>query len=555
VPRATARGTAGFLGSLDHTRHCLGQQRPTTPVVLVNPGGHHREIRSTPSEPLVTWSSGRPAPRRSRAAFATSRLPPSTAQLSSLRPPRLIAENSSSMSQRHSADRPCDHPVSEYQGIPHFDRWHEMLIDQDMWSEHQLAVEQVRAGFQTEIVRAAIMVAIRAAAADTGAIEGLYSITPGVTLAAARQEEGWESRLAEGGPSALSLFEAQLRAYEMAQTWAASPTGLSEPSLRQLQAELRKPETDTNPTIELGAYKTEANCVKTSKGIHRYAMPDRVRPDVRSVLSTLRSEGFSSAHPVLQASYAHYCLAAIHPFDDGNGRVARAVSSALLHRAVGLPLVVDAEQRAIYIAALEAADGGEWQPFIDFVFDCALDTMRFVADEVHGAPQTEVKRLVDIMTAHAGLTYQEVDTVSNSVFQGIQQEFQEQLQAAKLPHGTSFSISGGSRNTSDMDESRYRGNQQGQSQLLIVHLGASDPAPANEDIHLTMLIAKDVHDRFPLMVREIGTEDRFAVRMQDVRPETASYRLRRSAWVRKLLTVRLKRLADTAATNKAARGY
>jgi Fic family protein len=50
------------------------------------------------------------------------------------------------------------------------------------------------------------------------------------------------------------------------------------------------------------------------------------------LVAELGSERFIKAHPIAQASYTHYCLAAIHPFADGNGRVARAVASTYLYR-------------------------------------------------------------------------------------------------------------------------------------------------------------------------------------------------------------------------------
>ncbi len=58
----------------------------------------------------------------------------------------------------------------------------------------------------------------------------------------------------------------------------------------------------------------------------------------------------------------HVALTAIHPFTDGNGRVARAVASAVLQQAIGLPLLIYADQRERYIRSLEAADNGNVRP-------------------------------------------------------------------------------------------------------------------------------------------------------------------------------------------------
>ncbi len=45
----------------------------------------------------------------------------------------------------------------------------------------------------------------------------------------------------------------------------------------------------------------------------------------------------SPEHPILKAAIAHLWLVTIHPFDDGNGRIARAVADMQLTRADGIP--------------------------------------------------------------------------------------------------------------------------------------------------------------------------------------------------------------------------
>lgn len=59
--------------------------------------------------------------------------------------------------------------------------------------------------------------------------------------------------------------------------------------------------------------------------------------------------------PILRAAYAHTRLLTIHPFFNGNGRVARLLLNLLLLRA-GYPIIaIDGSQRPAYLAALEAA--------------------------------------------------------------------------------------------------------------------------------------------------------------------------------------------------------
>ena len=71
--------------------------------------------------------------------------------------------------------------------------------------------------------------------------------------------------------------------------------------------------------------------------------------------------------PEVEAAWLHHRFTQIHPFQDGNGRVARALASLVLLRAGWFPLVVTRDERDEYIGALESADSGDLAPLIDLV--------------------------------------------------------------------------------------------------------------------------------------------------------------------------------------------
>lgn len=86
--------------------------------------------------------------------------------------------------------------------------------------------------------------------------------------------------------------------------------------------------------------------------------------------------GKHSAHPLLIAVGIHWKLTNIHPFKDGNGRVARLLLNFELWRH-GYPIVIVREQdRDAYYSGLEAADSGDLVPFSEFVATSALRTAR-----------------------------------------------------------------------------------------------------------------------------------------------------------------------------------
>ncbi|MDX2063710.1 MAG: Fic family protein [Bacteroidia bacterium] len=112
----------------------------------------------------------------------------------------------------------------------------------------------------------------------------------------------------------------------------------------------------TQKQIVPGRYKQAPNHVRTPTGeIHYYAAPEDVQPRMNELFEWLAS-GSATLHPVERAALFHYRFVAIHPFDDGNGRMSRILMNLLLMRAGFVPAVVTKAQRPSYIEALEEAD-------------------------------------------------------------------------------------------------------------------------------------------------------------------------------------------------------
>lgn len=83
-----------------------------------------------------------------------------------------------------------------------------------------------------------------------------------------------------------------------------------------------------------GVYKTKPNeIIDQSTGVHVYLPPSPGdTPRLMSDLSSWLSQGRLAFHPIITAGLAPLELAAIHPFDNGNGRTARALADLILYR-------------------------------------------------------------------------------------------------------------------------------------------------------------------------------------------------------------------------------
>ncbi|TWT94135.1 Adenosine monophosphate-protein transferase SoFic [Botrimarina colliarenosi] len=90
---------------------------------------------------------------------------------------------------------------------------------------------------------------------------------------------------------------------------------------------------------------------------------DRLDKEMKRFLAWLN--GPSETDPVLRAGLAHFWFVTIHPFEDGNGRIARAVADMMLARADGtkdrfysMSSQIEAERKDYY-RQLELAQRGE----------------------------------------------------------------------------------------------------------------------------------------------------------------------------------------------------
>ncbi len=75
----------------------------------------------------------------------------------------------------------------------------------------------------------------------------------------------------------------------------------------------------------------------------------------------------SKAHPIVVVAMLHHGLVEIHPFVDGNGRVARLLSNLFLMRHGYPPAILKKEDRRRYYSYLGKADGGDLSPLVNFI--------------------------------------------------------------------------------------------------------------------------------------------------------------------------------------------
>lgn len=180
---------------------------------------------------------------------------------------------------------------------------------------------------------------------------------------------------------------------------------LTEASLRELHKVLLvKPYTvgaetpDGKPTtkvVQIGEYKSEPNHVRTRTGaIHYYSRPEETPAQMGDLMNWYRKEiEAAQLHPVLIASIFHHRFTAIHPFDDGNGRMARLLMNLILMQSHLPPAVLRFEKRDEYIFALEKADQGDTS---DLIAQIADEVTRSLETLLRGAKGEAIEEPDDI---------------------------------------------------------------------------------------------------------------------------------------------------------------
>jgi fido (protein-threonine AMPylation protein) len=115
-----------------------------------------------------------------------------------------------------------------------------------------------------------------------------------------------------------------------------------------------------------GQFKQSPNNPVREGVVYSYCPPEQVESEMDNLIKIFNSE-LINAHVLVKAAFLHHSFVQIHPFQDGNGRIARLLTSFVLIREGLFPFSIDRDDRSKYIDALECADMGEHQPLVDII--------------------------------------------------------------------------------------------------------------------------------------------------------------------------------------------
>lgn len=114
----------------------------------------------------------------------------------------------------------------------------------------------------------------------------------------------------------------------------------------------------TSYTVHAGRYKTRPNSVITSTGERfEYASPEETPALMADLIAWYNESAMSGTMtPIQLAALFHYRYIRIHPFEDGNGRIARLMVNYILRRHNWPMMVIRSKNKKSYLNALALAD-------------------------------------------------------------------------------------------------------------------------------------------------------------------------------------------------------
>jgi len=221
---------------------------------------------------------------------------------------------------------------------------------------------------------------VRKLSVETGIIERLYDIDRGTAEALVTNGfiESMVSRNSTDIEPArlIDILQSQKSAIDLVMDCIAGQRPLTRSVLHELHSILMEHQ-DTTAAIDQfgkrcdipllkGEFKKHPNNPRRESGsAHEYCPPVQVDSEIDNLIAWF--DAYKDEDPIIVSAWLHHRFTQIHPYQDGNGRLARALTTLSLVRAGLLPVVIDRDMRADYIAALESADANDLAP-LAFLF-------------------------------------------------------------------------------------------------------------------------------------------------------------------------------------------
>jgi Fic family protein len=157
-----------------------------------------------------------------------------------------------------------------------------------------------------------------------------------------------------------------------------------------------------NTAIHVGGWRTHADAMQVVSGaigkekVHFEAPPSASVPDeMRDFIAWFNATAPGGKDELkkapIRSAIAHLYFESIHPFEDGNGRIGRAIAEKALSQTIGRPVLlslsrtIEADKKAYYDALKQAQRSNEISDWVGYFVSTVL------------AAQIQAKQLIDFI--------------------------------------------------------------------------------------------------------------------------------------------------------------
>ncbi len=206
-----------------------------------------------------------------------------------------------------------------------------------------------------------------------------------------------------------------------------------------------------------GRYKEQPNNPKRQDGtIHEYCPPVFVTDEMERLVKLYIDYENENVPPEILSAWLHHRFTQIHPFQDGNGRIARAIASLVFLKSGLFPLVVRDSDRESYISALEEADRENLSPLVKLFAKRQRDSILSalgIQQQVKQAKHSQqiIKNAIALLNQKSKAEKEQIHSIYNvsqklqsrteEKLSELQQELDPQLKSIETSHDETYNAS------------------------------------------------------------------------------------------------------------------
>ena len=161
-------------------------------------------------------------------------------------------------------------------------------------------------------------------------------------------------------------------------------------------------ETLMTDVLDFGAGRMRSERVMITGAKHQPPRPEKLDLLMTDFFEKLKAS--VDSEPITLATWTHWCIARLHPFMDGNGRMARLWQDLILFESDLTAAVIRQQERTEYYETLASADDGDFNPLTQLVTRSLNRTLQISVNA-----QREADQLKDWAANLVGETHARVD--------------------------------------------------------------------------------------------------------------------------------------------------